>query len=84
MVLRIFDKILSPIGKIIVSGPTENFFYKIARKIANVGIKGNLKGGDEHVRDIFDIKNHLIKSNWELEEDIDLMGLFHVMVFKKK
>lgn len=84
LVLKLFDKILLQTGKMIISGPTENSFYKIARKIANIGIRGNLKGGDEHVRDIFDIKMHIIKSNWKLEKDINLIGLFHVMIFRKK
>ena len=80
--LKIFSKILSPSGIIIISGPTENFLYYLARKIANIGIKGNLKGGEEHVRNIFDIKNQILSSGFKLEKDVNLMGLFHVMSLK--
>ena len=82
--LDAFSTILSPSGKIIISGPTENFLYKISRKIANIGIKGNLKGGDEHVRNIFDIKNMTINHGLKLDKDISLSWLFHVMMFTKK
>jgi len=80
--LKIFTKTLSPSGRIIISGPTENFWYSLARKIAKIGIKGKMKGGEEHVRNIFDIKNQILSSGFKLEKDVNLMELFHVMSFK--
>ncbi len=47
-----FHKLLKPNGVIIVSGPTENFLYKIGRKIA-----GSRFTGDYHVTNISKIKN---------------------------
>jgi 2-polyprenyl-3-methyl-5-hydroxy-6-metoxy-1,4-benzoquinol methylase len=46
-----FSRILSPGGTILVSGPTENIFYKIGRKLA-----GNKFTGDYHVTDIHHIR----------------------------
>ena len=80
--LKIFTKTLSPSGIIIISGPTENFLYSLARKIAKIGIKGKMKGGEEHVRNIFDIKNQILSSGFKLEKDVNLIELFHVMSFK--
>lgn len=47
-----FQHLLTDTGKIIVSGPTENIFYKIGRKIA-----GERFTGDYHVTDISKIKS---------------------------
>lgn len=49
--IEYFENILSPNGIVIVSGPTENFFYKIGRKIA-----GKRFEGDYHVSNIKIIK----------------------------
>jgi 2-polyprenyl-3-methyl-5-hydroxy-6-metoxy-1,4-benzoquinol methylase len=46
-----FCRITKPGGKIIISGPTESFFYQIGRKIA-----GEEYTGTYHVRNIFDIR----------------------------
>jgi len=43
--------LLKPSGEIIVSGPTENIFYKIGRFLA-----GPTYSGDYHVRNIYDIR----------------------------
>jgi len=43
--------LLKPGGEIIVSGPTENIFYKIGRFLA-----GPTYSGDYHVRNIYDIR----------------------------
>lgn len=46
-----FTRILKPGGAIIISGPTENFFYEIGRKIA-----GKEYTGSYHVRNIYDVR----------------------------
>ena len=46
-----FKKNLTPAGVILVSGPTENIFYKIGRKLA-----GHKFTGDYHVTDIHHIR----------------------------
>ncbi|MDN3205518.1 class I SAM-dependent methyltransferase [Algoriphagus sediminis] len=46
-----FHRLLSPNGIILISGPTENIFYKIGRKIA-----GSRFTGDYHVTNISIIK----------------------------
>ena len=50
--LKKFDELLQPNGFIIVSGPTENWLYRIGRKIA-----GNDFTGHYHETDINKIKN---------------------------
>ncbi|MGB0896770.1 MAG: class I SAM-dependent methyltransferase [Flavobacteriaceae bacterium] len=49
--IHLFSDLLSPEGVIIVSGPTENIFYKIGRQFA-----GNKFTGDYHVSNISHIK----------------------------
>jgi 2-polyprenyl-3-methyl-5-hydroxy-6-metoxy-1,4-benzoquinol methylase len=49
--IKLFYKLPAPKGLIVVSGPTENFLYKIGRKIA-----GNRFTGDYHVTNISKIK----------------------------
>jgi len=82
--LTIFSKILSDDGEVIISGPTENAFYTFARKLARIGIQGNLRGSEEHVRNIFDIKNKMQEMGFLIQKDINLWSLFHVMSFKIK
>ena len=82
--LSVFQKILNDDGTLIISGPTENIFYKFARKIATINIKGNLKGGEEHVNNIGNIQNTIERSGFVLERKINLWNLFHVLKFKKK
>jgi len=81
VLLQNFTKILSPNGIVIISGPTENFLYQIARKIAKIGIKGNMKGKNEHVRNIQDIKKLVLDSGYSLQKDKNLWNLFRVMSF---
>lgn len=50
--LRLFSDILNQKGSLLVSGPTENIFYKVGRTF--VGYKG-----DYHVRNIYDIHRML-------------------------
>jgi len=50
--ILVFKKMLKPSGIIIVSGPTENFLYKIGRKLAGDRFTGNY-----HVSNIDTIKN---------------------------
>ena len=49
--VTLFSKLLVPGGTVIISGPTENIFYKIGRKIA-----GKRFSGDYHVTNISAIK----------------------------
>jgi len=79
-----FNQILRPEGFLIISGPSENSLYGFARRIAGIGVKGNLKGKEEHIRDIFNIKNKILNQNFEIQNDISLWNLFHVIGFKKK
>ncbi len=79
-----FYQVLSPKGILIISGPTENVLYGLARKFAQINIKGNLKGKEEHISNIFDIKDTILAGNFEIQKDISLWNLFHVMKFKKK
>ncbi|WP_295831722.1 class I SAM-dependent methyltransferase [uncultured Winogradskyella sp.] len=50
--VTLFSELLVPGGTVIISGPTENIFYKIGRKIA-----GKRFSGDYHVTNISFIKN---------------------------
>lgn len=45
------SSLLAPDGEIIISGPTENIFYKLGRFLA-----GPTYSGDYHVRNIYDIQ----------------------------
>ncbi len=49
--IKLFDRLLTPNGLILISGPTENTFYKVGRKIA-----GKRFTGDYHVTNISKIK----------------------------
>ncbi len=80
--LNTFVKMLSAGGHVIISGPTENALYSFARKIARIGIRGSLKGGEEHIRNIFNIKNEMLETGFSIQKDINLWNLFHVMSFK--
>jgi len=81
--LKLFQNLLYSSGEIIISGPTENLLYSLARKIANIGIKGNLKGGQEHVRNITDIKNKMIEAGFVIKKEVSLWNLFKVVSFTK-
>ena len=49
--IELFNRLLTPRGMVIVSGPTENILYKIGRKFA-----GDRFTGDYHVTNIASIK----------------------------
>jgi 2-polyprenyl-3-methyl-5-hydroxy-6-metoxy-1,4-benzoquinol methylase len=51
-VLQSFNELLSPNGSILVTGPTENFLYKIGRRLANYS-------GEYHKRNIHSIAAQL-------------------------
>lgn len=82
--LKIFAEVISPKGTLIVSGPTENFLHKLARKIARIGIIGNQLGSIEHVRNIYDVKNNILDSGFLLQGETNLWDLFVVLSFKIK
>ena len=57
--LDLFEKLLTPNGIIIVSGPSENYLYKIGRKIA-----GKRFSGEYHTTNIRDIRKKF-QAQWE-------------------
>jgi SAM-dependent methyltransferase len=74
-VLGTFSRLMSPDGQIIVSGPTETFFYRLGKKLA--GFKG-----DYHERNIFDIERQM-RSFFNLQFTFKLyppITLFRVVV----
>ena len=79
--LDTFKKILAPEGKLIISGPTENFLYRLARKITRFGVTGRLLGEEEHVSNILDIKELMIKRGFTLVKNVNLSSLFHITLF---
>ena len=50
--ITLFNRLLAPNGVLLISGPTENLFYKIGRKMA-----GNRFTGDYHLKSISTIKD---------------------------
>ncbi|MFH6604835.1 class I SAM-dependent methyltransferase [Maribacter algicola] len=56
--IRLFNRLLTPNGIVIVSGPTENILYKIGRKFA-----GDRFTGDYHVTNIASIKDKFNNHN---------------------
>jgi len=52
-----FKRVLKPGGKLVISGPTENFAYAIARKIAGFS-------GEYHRRNIYDIMDEIKHSGF--------------------
>ena len=81
-VLDTFQKKLEPGGSIIISGPTENFLYKLARVITRLGVSGRLLGEEEHVSNIKDVKELMVKKGFIITKNINLSGLFHITCFK--
>lgn len=63
--LLAFKKKLKPSGRLVISGPTENAAYKIARKISGFS-------GDYHVRDIFAIREAVKKAGFVRERLAEL------------
>lgn len=55
--VSVFRKVLKPGGFIIASGPTENWLYKMGRKIA-----GKDYSGDYHETNIIDVRNNFEKT----------------------
>ena len=69
-----FQRVLKPEGKIIVSGPTENWLYKAGRKIA-----GKRYSGEYHVSNI-----ETIRSDFEKQMKIEKSkSLFPLITFFK-
>ena len=79
--IKTFNRILTPDGVIIVSGPTENILYKIGRKLA-----GNRFTGDYHVTNIARIKKQFEAFNSvnTIKRLIVPFVLFEVFSAKKK
>ena len=70
-IIKVFRKKLKPAGKLVVSGPTENFFYQVGRKIA--GFKD-----EYHERDIKDVCAEILAEGFkeELKYALPLGGPF--------
>ena len=68
--IRSFKKLLAAGGEIVVCGPTENFFYRIGRKLAGYS-------GEYHNRNVYDILDAFRK-----EFEVEVIGrLFPVIPF---
>jgi len=80
--LESFKKILEPDGQIIISGPTENFLYRLARKITRFGLTGRILGEEEHVSNIVDIKKIMVNKGFMITKNKNLWNLFHITCFK--
>jgi len=80
--LDLFKKLLVPGGVIIISGPTENSIYRLARKITRLGLKGRILGEEEHVSNIVDIKRKLVEQGFVIEKNINQWNLFHITRFR--
>jgi 2-polyprenyl-3-methyl-5-hydroxy-6-metoxy-1,4-benzoquinol methylase len=65
-----FVRMLTRRGQLIVSGPTENYLYKLGRRIA-----GPEYSGDYHVRNIYDIRDMLAR-HFDVETFGTLFPLF--------
>lgn len=63
--LSTFRQKLAPGGRLVVSGPTENSMYKMARRISGFS-------GDYHVRDIFEIRDAIRQAGFSLEQKTEL------------
>lgn len=60
-VVQMLGELLRPDGRIVVSGPTESFVYRIGRNLA--GFRGK---GEYHRRDIFEITREFVKRGFRL------------------
>ena len=79
--IKLFDRLLNHNGVIVISGPTENAFYKIGRRIA-----GKRFTGDYYGTNISEIKKK-ITSYFKvtlLKKLLFPLGLFEVFIAKKK
>jgi 2-polyprenyl-3-methyl-5-hydroxy-6-metoxy-1,4-benzoquinol methylase len=77
--IEVFKKILKPGGFIIASGPTENWLYKMGRKIA-----GKDYSGDYHETNIIDVRTSLekIAEVKKLKIIYPLLPLFEIFIVK--
>lgn len=78
--LAVFKRKLAVGGKLVVSGPTENAFYRIARKISGFS-------GHYHLRDIFEIQAGLrsvgfIETNRSWLPLPGFLALFSIVQYK--
>jgi len=76
-----FSKLLKIGGSLIISGPTENFLYQIARKLT--GFKN-----DYHFRNIYTIKMDILATNcFKLKKEVTLPNIaipgFKVLYFER-
>ncbi|MFQ5612219.1 MAG: class I SAM-dependent methyltransferase [Anaerolineae bacterium] len=79
-VLRLFRRKLKPEGRLIVSGPTENFLYQLGRRIAGFS-------GEYHHRDIFEIVGDVEGAGFSPEKQVRLplpgpLALFLIGVYR--
>jgi 2-polyprenyl-3-methyl-5-hydroxy-6-metoxy-1,4-benzoquinol methylase len=77
---RKFHKMTKKGTRLIISGPTENFLYKIGRRIAGFS-------GEYHKSDIETIRKLLEKNGWKKSKEkviYQLLPLFKIYLFVKK
>lgn len=75
--LNVFSELLSDQGRLIVSGPTENFMYKIGRAIAGFGDKGGY-----HHTNINSLEKTIINSGFKQLQTKHLPFRFPPYLFK--
>jgi 2-polyprenyl-3-methyl-5-hydroxy-6-metoxy-1,4-benzoquinol methylase len=57
--LRAFHALLRPKGRLVISGPTENWLYAIGRKIAGFS-------GEYHVKDVYDVNKDVLSAGFHV------------------
>jgi len=81
--IKQIKRVLKPNGKLIISGPTESFFYKLSRFL----IKGTFSekkgpGTGVHYHTIDSLNKELIKHNFFMETKINLPKYFPLIIEK--
>jgi ubiquinone/menaquinone biosynthesis C-methylase UbiE len=76
-------RILKPNGKLIITGPTESFFYKLCRFL----IKGTFSeekgpGTGVHYHNIYTLDKQIIKGNFSKENEANLPKYFPFILMK--
>jgi 2-polyprenyl-3-methyl-5-hydroxy-6-metoxy-1,4-benzoquinol methylase len=79
--MRAFERVLAPGGVLIVSGPTENWLYRLGRKVAGQEFTGHY-----HVCDIYDVADsaRMVFEVRTLARIIWPMTLFEVVACHKR
>ena len=54
-IIKTFADLLRPGGEVVISGPTENWFYRLGRRVAGYSYES-----EHHVRNIYDIRDGML------------------------